>query len=283
MIPWRQALSGILWSALSLVITVGAIVVATVEKNVFTANPPTTAPPLPTPNLTPIIVSAGTQEVTPSSPTPLPPSCDIPSGWLPYVVKPGDTIEHLAQALAISPQQIVQGNCLLSSRLFPDTVLYLPPIAFPTPSPSPTNSTLVTCTPPPGWSFYVVKSGDTLTRISGLYGITVWQLKQANCLESNLILSGQRLWVPPVPTRTFTATTTPTEHPAPEATATSTPQPTPTPPPPPPSPTSVLQTPTETPSPSETPSATPSFTTQVSETPTPETSPTETFIASPSS
>jgi len=120
--------------------------------------------------------------------------------------------------------------------------------------------TAIPCGAPAGWVQYIVQPGDNLYQISLRYRLSVSELQSANCLGgSTLIYSGQKLWVPNVPTSTPaaptvfiefpTATPIPSDTPTPTttgtatatststATATSTSTPTPTatdtPPPPP--------------------------------------------------
>jgi hypothetical protein len=140
-------------------------------------------------------------------------------------------------------------------------VLYVPPV--------PTVQVVVACGPPRGWARnHVVQPGDNLYRIALSYGTTYPQLQRANCMGSSItIYSGQRLWVPNIPTRTpgvtvipnfptATATQTPT---ATSVTVPSTDTPTPTPPEPPTATPTVppIATPTETSLPTAIPTSTP--------------------------
>jgi LysM repeat protein len=74
------------------------------------------------------------------------------------------------------------------------------------------------CGVPAGWNKYTVKSGDTLFSISVKYQTTVDEVKNANCLVYNTIITGSTLWVPN--NATITPTKTPTKAP------TNTPKPT---------------------------------------------------------
>ena len=73
-------------------------------------------------------------------------------------------------------------------------------------------ATLTNCAPYTQWPVYTVQSGDTLGAIAQRSGTTLAQLMTANCLsDSNLIFTGQTLYVPvlpvvgtPTPTRTIT-------------------------------------------------------------------------------
>jgi LysM repeat protein len=147
----------------------------------------------------------------------------------------GDTIEQIAADYQVTQTDLMAGNCLVSTTLLPGTILYIP---FPTPtaSPQPTKvpqptapatvtpipiNTIVTCGAPRGWVIYSVQAGDTLYKLSVIFGITINQLQVANCLGSSTnIYTGQRLYVPdnrlniPTPTRTLTRTPVPTTRPS---------------------------------------------------------------------
>jgi LysM repeat protein len=83
----------------------------------------------------------------------------------------------------------------------------------PTPSATPTLTAIPTladhllpsCPQPAGWSVYTVQQGDTLPALAWRSGMTTYALMQANCLNSQVISPGQKLYVPP----TFYATATP--------------------------------------------------------------------------
>ena len=160
------------------------------------------------------------------------------------------------------------------------------PLPTSTPEP-PATSAASSCGPPAGWLLYTVQSGDSLYRLSVAAGVSIDQLREANCLVvGGLIYTGQRLYLPrlPVPTaipsRTPTHKPDPTEPPAPTeteppvsaATPTATeapptvtqPPPTATQPPPtdtpvtpaPPTETAVPEPPTSTPPPTRMPTPT---------------------------
>lgn len=175
----------------------------------------------------------------PGTPMPAPatstPACVVPEDWEAYTIVPGDTLETLAEQWSTTVDELYEKNCLFSSSLAAGYTLYHPPLPAPsiTPTqpmqPSPeepvdepaaATATRILCGPPPGWITYVVQSGDTLFRIAFNYRVTVEQLKLANCLAGDTIRTGQRLFVPNVPTRVPTATQTPTDEPPPQPTAT---------------------------------------------------------------
>lgn len=253
---------GLGWGILSTLLVMGAFVIASNDSKSIV---PTLSPALPTPNLTPILLPIGTPITLITATSHTEQTCPIPSNWVPHEVLPGETLEHLALQADLSIEQLMAANCLVSPNLMPETILYLPastvtPLSYNLPSPTVTG-----CVSPPGWIFYRVQRGDTLTRIGGLYGISVWQLKQANCLVTDTIITGQYLRVPNVATRTFTPTTSPQpeiQHPS------DTPVP--------PTMTHTVVTTTFTPVPSETPTPTASYT--PSSTPTETPTPTSTEI-----
>lgn len=74
------------------------------------------------------------------------------------------------------------------------------PGSQPQAQPQPTNPN---CPMPQGWMTYVVNPTDSLFRLSVVYGASVEQLQQANCMGSQtVILPGQVIYVPFVPTPT---------------------------------------------------------------------------------
>lgn len=254
---WSVLWPGLGWGILSTLLVMGALVIAGNDSKSIV---PRLSPALPTPNLTPILLPIGTP-ITFITATPhTEQTCLIPSNWVPHEVQPGETLEHFALQAGLPIEQLMAANCLISPNLMPDTILYLPASTVTPLTVNLASPTVTGCVFPPGWIFYRVQRGDTLTRISGLYGISVWQLKQANCLETDTIITGQYLRVPNVATRTFT----PTASPQPEIQL---PSDTPIPP----TVTHTLVTPTVTPLPTETPTPTASLTpsSTLTETPTP--------------
>jgi hypothetical protein len=69
---------------------------------------------------------------------------------------------------------------------------------------TPSDLPLITgCPLPEGWMIYVVNPTDSLFRLSVIYSVSVSQLQQANCMgDETVILPGQILYVPFVPTKT---------------------------------------------------------------------------------
>jgi LysM repeat protein len=158
----------------------------------------------------------------------------IPSGEAPapgqtttYVVRSGDTLYLIASRFGTTVNAIVSLNRIVNPDLiYVDQQLQVPGQESPS---------------PPGDScIYVVKAGDTLTRIALAYGTTVWALTIANNLANpSFIWVGQQLVIPGCSPG---GTATPTPQPRPP---TPTPQPgaTPTPTVAPPPPVGRMNTP----------------------------------------
>lgn len=253
----KQAGFGLIVAMISLTLVLGGAALALAENNV--ARPAT-----PTATGTPVILipsatqppSGGLPVVDTLPPPPtntlapadtlIPPtSCPAPSGWVQYQIKPGDTLPNLAASYRTTAEELVHANCLGSVTLISGSYIFIPPVAAPTPT---------ACRPPAGWVRYTIRPGDNLYQISLMYGITVLQLQQANCMATNntTIVAGKTLFVPPWATVTVPATPTPIPSNTPTPTAT------PTQPLPPtatdtPSPTATLEpTATFTPTPTST-------------------------------
>ena len=154
------------------------------EPTATSVSLPTAAPAVPTP-------------ATPPPTLPSPPfTCPPPAGWQPYIVQEGDTLPTLAWQWGTTTYALIQANCLPDSGLAAGQILYRPP-SFPQPTLT-VQPLPVRCTKPPShWKVYVVQGGDTLSNLAIRFGTTVSSIMSANCLASELIYAGQRLYLPP--------------------------------------------------------------------------------------
>jgi len=86
--------------------------------------------------------------------------------------------------------------------------------SLPTFTPNPNTSTVtftatqtvmppVSCQPPNGWIPIIVQPNDTLDSLAARYRVGRDLIKSANCLVSESLIAGTRLYVPPAPTSTF--------------------------------------------------------------------------------
>ena len=109
-----------------------------------------------------------------------------------YVVKSGDTFTSIARDNGTTVKAIQEANPTVDPRrLQIGQKLVLPPPApagVSTPAPAPLEANV-----------YVVKSGDTLSRIAKNYNTTVKELKSINGLLTDRINVGQKLKLPPPP------------------------------------------------------------------------------------
>lgn len=281
-----QLLIGLLSAAASSLLLLAAVSLSLVEGQIEISQSvspslspePGTSAPVTLITFTPTLQSASAAETAPpparptKTQTPQRTLCPAPPGWEPYLIQTGDDVQEIADRVGISPDQILQGNCMISETLLPGAVLYLPDID-PTLTVPPALPTAVRCGPPRGWTRYTVQPKDNLFRLAQAFGVTVQQLQAANCMSGTTIIAGSRIYVPNVstrtpdatstsiPTSTFTpeptATTAPTEETSPTAaiSPTFTSSPTDTPPP--------SMTPTQTTEPTLTPTITPTATTSV--------------------
>ncbi|MBN1247448.1 MAG: LysM peptidoglycan-binding domain-containing protein, partial [Anaerolineae bacterium] len=226
-----------------------------------------TTVPVPTETL------ATSAESTPPQPSETPAAeveaCMLPAGWVVYTVRFGDTFYDLARQAQTNLQALLQGNCLAGVRALElGERIYLPAIVQATPT-----RAIPACGAPAGWPIVIVKPGETLYALSVRYGTTVVALRQANCLNSDLVKAGDPLFVPPhivVPPTVPPTVVWWTPVPLPTAIPTDWPTPTPALPtetlPPTDTPTATIE-PSPTPTPTETPILVPTWTPAVWVTP----------------
>ncbi|HXF62642.1 MAG TPA: LysM peptidoglycan-binding domain-containing protein, partial [Caldilineaceae bacterium] len=115
-----------------------------------------------------------------------------PEGWVPYEVRIGDNLTFLANRGGTTVDKIVEVNCLESETILIGAKLYVPAASLKTDVP------VLQCgvDRPEDWVLYEVKAGDNLTAIANRTGATVSELMAVNCLETDTILIGAKLYVP---------------------------------------------------------------------------------------
>jgi LysM repeat protein len=182
----------------SVLLILGALSISLVEfipENTSTPTFVLPASPIPVTATATQELSIPTQTFTATNTVLAPVSCQPPAGWIPLIVQLNDTLDSLALRYNIDKNLLRNGNCLLSDNLISGTLLYVPP--------APT-STIKVCSPgAANWTkSYVVIKGDTIYSIATNHSTTVNLLLKVNCKTSDLIFSGEVLWVPNGPTRT---------------------------------------------------------------------------------
>lgn len=123
-----------------------------------------------------------------------------------HVIRKGDTIRDLARKYGVTEKAILEANPNAKPRnLKIDDKLVIPAAAMASTTPAPAG----TAAPAEG-EVYVVKAGDTLTRIAKKFGVTVKQLRAANNIKGDRLLPKQKLVIPARPTGAATGTNTAT-------------------------------------------------------------------------
>ena len=100
-----------------------------------------------------------------------------------HVVKPGETLSHIARRYGVTVNALVAANGLKSANyIYVGQHIYIP---------------AVTGAPAGCTSYYYVKHGDNLSRIAAWFGIKTYALAAANGLgNANYIYVGQKLCIP---------------------------------------------------------------------------------------
>ena len=119
-----------------------------------------------------------------------------------YTVQPGDTLSSIAHTFGVTVDAIVQANNI-SNRNFivSGQVLTIPgvdgPINAETPAPAPAPALPATPAQTTADGLYVVQPGDSLSKISGVTGVSVNAIVAANEISNpNLVFVGQELLIP---------------------------------------------------------------------------------------
>lgn len=242
----RQALTGILAALISAIIVLGSIVLALSETGQKLARLPESSAELSTPMPPPPTSKPGEPTYT-AVPTRLPQTatstdsfhCPLPPGWERKEASPDDTWESLALQSGVSLEELLEANCLEPGDFRNSPLRYDIFIAVPkhtstpattlaqtatakatatptraTPQPTKARSAqskpkATTCSHPLRWVLYTVRPGDTLYKIGLQTGVNWVTLRNANCRQSSLIRTGERLWVPRLPVIIPVRTATP--------------------------------------------------------------------------
>ncbi len=190
----RQLGNGFLYALVSVVLVVGGLSLALAEGgfNSVASTPSAQASlTVVVPSGSPVSSPTANQTSTPAIST----ATAGPSATPQAIVLTATPVPPSATSYYVSP--------------FPTSTSYYAP-----PYPTATKAvyhTAVPCGPYSGWVLsYTVQPGDTLYHIATQYRTTVNALQIANCKVTTVIFSGERLWVPNVPTITPGVTFMPT-------------------------------------------------------------------------
>jgi LysM repeat protein len=184
--------------------------------------PPTGNVNVPTPEI-PGQTLAGSTPGYIEPPTSVPPQQD--AGMMSdYKVQPGDSFSRIAAKHHITVTSLTKANPGIDPRkLQAGKTIKVPAVPLPaigTPAPS-ANSVSAPSGPTAiatggaersGGGTYVVRGGDTLTKIARNNGITVSQLRAANNMKTTRVLVGQKLKIPARTQSTAAASDTNAQH-----------------------------------------------------------------------
>lgn len=127
------------------------------------------------------------------APTPALMPAPVPAGPPPaaktHTVARGDTFYGIAKEHGVSMKDIQDAN----PGVDPKKLKVGQKLTVPPPSPKAAGSPAA----PLGRDVYVVKSGDTLGKIARTHGTTVERLREVNGLQTDRILVGRKLKLPP--------------------------------------------------------------------------------------
>lgn len=230
----RELLKGLAASALSLCVVMGALMLSLAEGLHFGSHRGASFPNIqPTSTGIPVLEETPAVAEQPQEPEFLvdqammltlmaeTPECVIRKDWKPYIIQPGDSLIKLAEVHLLSIKELKQGNCLSGDELTPGNIIFLPerkillsPFAeLPTITPNVEETAEFTptpqsaeCVPPEGWSPYVVTENDSLRSLSQQLGVSIFAIKEANCLSYPLVVeAGDILYLPLLATPTTVA------------------------------------------------------------------------------
>ncbi|MBN2653786.1 MAG: C40 family peptidase [Nitrospirae bacterium] len=115
-----------------------------------------------------------------------------------YTVKKGDTLIKISKKHNVSIDKIKYANNLTSNRLSVGTRLIIPGKVPDKKSAAPEHaSSPVKNTNSHDAKYHIIKKGDTLTRISKKYSVSVSELKRLNNMKSASLKRGQKLLISP--------------------------------------------------------------------------------------
>ncbi|MBC8003308.1 MAG: LysM peptidoglycan-binding domain-containing protein [Opitutaceae bacterium] len=130
---------------------------------------------------------------------PLPPVAELPPAapaTRDYIVIKGDTVERIAKKSGVTQRSITEANPgLVPTKLKIGQKIQVPASAE-SPTAMPLGADFGAASAAPEFTTYVVKSGDTLTRVAKVNGTTLKAVRSLNGLKTDQIKVGQKLKLP---------------------------------------------------------------------------------------
>src|SRR5579883_1356071 len=172
-----------------------------------------TPPPFVEPTNSPAATTNVAETPTNAMPTPQPPVVESPSPTPPtatpgtdYVIVKGDTFSTIHQKFHVSIKALQEANPTVEpTKLKIGQTIHIPPTTPASPTPAAAVSGSSSSGAAPTGQVYTVKSGDSLTRIAGQFGVSIKALRSFNSLKTDKIVVGQKLNIPPKSSTTTTA------------------------------------------------------------------------------
>jgi LysM repeat protein len=150
---------------------------------------PTNTPPAPT-----SLVTAPTNTVAVPQPVePQPPAANPTD----YVIVKSDTFSTIAKKFHVSVKSLLEANPSVEpTKLKIGQTIHVPAAPATASGASANGANVATNDSTSSGQTYTVKSGDSLTKIAGQFGVTVKALRSANNLKTDKIVVGQKLKIP---------------------------------------------------------------------------------------
>ncbi len=126
-----------------------------------------------------------------------------------YTVVKGDSFSKIAKANGLSTDAIARVNPEVNPTQLQVGKKLQIPAASPAPVPSIAETATAKSGPISNGVIYVVKRGDTLTKIARNHGTSVKAIRSANGLKTDRLLPGKKLKMPDAPAQTKPAETRP--------------------------------------------------------------------------
>lgn len=147
-------------------------------------------------------------------PPPAQPVAPPAAGASDYVVVKGDTFSGISKKFHVSVKALLEANPSVEpTKLKIGQTIHIPPATTPAATASTSAGNSETNS---SGQTYTVKSGDSLSKIAGEFGVSVRTLRSVNNLKTDKIVVGQKLKIPsknsatPASTPATAPTTTPT-------------------------------------------------------------------------
>lgn len=113
-----------------------------------------------------------------------------------YVIVKGDTFSTVSKKFHVTVKSLLEANPAVEpTKLKIGQTIHVPPAPAVAAGAS-SNGTSMAAADAGSGQMYTVKSGDSLTKIAGEFGITIKALRSANSLKTDKIVVGQKLKIP---------------------------------------------------------------------------------------